>query len=50
MEITVTITKTLEEFWATDDELRTMSDAEILELIQEDISAFVENAQWAVSR
>jgi hypothetical protein len=46
--ITIIIEKTLEDWWATKKELAAMSDTEIVELLQEDESTFLENATWTV--
>lgn len=46
MSITVVITKTLEPFWVTDAEVREMTDADIIDLMQEDVTGLLENAAW----
>lgn len=46
----IRIEKKLEEWWACQEEYVEMSDEGILELIQEDISAFLENAKWECIR
>lgn len=50
MPIIVTVTKTPEEFWLSPEDEQVLSDGQILELIQEDTSAFLEGACWTVER
>lgn len=50
MSVTITITKTLEEWWASDEEFSVMSDKQIVELCQEDITAVTDEARWTVER
>lgn len=50
MPVTITIKKTLEEWWASDEEYQSMSDAQIVELCQEEITAAIDGAQWTVER
>jgi hypothetical protein len=50
MKVKVSLTKTLDDSWATEEELKELSDEEILELIQEDVISFVENAEWKIER
>jgi len=51
----VTLTKEMESFWGVEDLLEACVDdyeadlkSELIELINEDISAFIENAQWEI--
>lgn len=46
----VTIQKELDDFWATSEEFKKMSDGEIIELVKEDIWDFLNGATWVVSR
>ena len=48
--ITVVAKVTLGGFWADTEELNAMSNAEVLELIYEDITAFLEEAEWQIER
>ena len=48
--MTVTITKTLDDNWATPEQFASMCDAQIIAMIQEDISAFLDGACWEVER
>lgn len=50
MSVTITITKTLDDDWAGEKTFAQMSDAEILELVQEDIHELVNGACWLVER
>ena len=50
MRIFVTVSGELEDFWATEEQLASLSDAEIVELVQEDVTAFLDGASWAVTR
>ena len=46
----VRITCEINEIWADPEDLRNMSDADVIELVNEDISLLLENAEWAVIR
>lgn len=48
MSVTVIITKTLEDWWGADDCLRDGGVKGVIELIMEDISAFVDNTKIEV--
>lgn len=48
--VTITITKRLEDFWASDEDFARMTDEQILELCQEDTGALLEGANWKVRR
>ncbi len=48
--VTVVAKVTLGGFWADTEELDAMSNAEVLELIHEDITAFLEEAEWQIER
>ena len=48
--IAVVAKVTLGGFWADTEELNAMSNAEVLELIHEDITAFLEEAEWQIER
>ena len=50
MKVFLTITGEINDFWATPEQLQELSDAEIIELIKEDPSAFYEDAAWEVTR
>jgi hypothetical protein len=50
MPITVTISKTLDDIYATEEQLQEMSDSEIIELVKEDLTYFVDGASWTVDR
>lgn len=50
MMITVTVSKTLDDFWADEATLANLTDGEILALVQEDLVAFVDGACWTVDR
>jgi hypothetical protein len=50
MRVSVTVTKELEDFWATEEQFASMSDAQVIELIQEDVTALLEGASWTVTR
>ena len=51
MPITVRMEKTLEPgLWGDDEEFADMNDAEILELLQEDILTVIHGAIWEVVR
>ena len=46
----VVVKKRLDGDWATEEEFAAMTDAEIIELIFEDLSEFVREATWEVVR
>lgn len=46
----ITIEKELEDWWASSTELSFMSDQEIIDLIKEDITSLLENANFIVTR
>ena len=50
MRAKVTVVKMLEGFWGVDDVVAEVGEDEgvILELIQEDLGAFLEGAEWKV--
>ena len=48
--ITVTITKKLDSFWATDEQFAEMSDSEIIDLLMEDLWEVVDKATWTIQR
>jgi hypothetical protein len=50
VEMTITITKELDEMWATPEEFAQMSDQEIVDLCLEDQIAILDNATWSVDR
>ena len=50
MKIVVTVSGELKDLWATEEQFAVMSDAEIVELIQEDVTVFLEDASWTVTR
>lgn len=50
MPVTLIITKELELYWGTDEELSEMHDEEIIDLTEEDLDAFLEGARWSVKR
>lgn len=50
MKVTITITKTLDDSWATPEQLKEMSDADIIELAKEDTFDFLDGACWSVER
>lgn len=51
MKYTITVTKTLEDWWGVSDmEEAGYSDKQIIELIEEDITSFLENAKWKIKR
>lgn len=46
----IRIEKQLEAWWAGPDEFAQMSDAELMELMEEDIGSAIEGAQWTFIR
>lgn len=48
--ITIMITKTLDDTWAEPSQLDALTDTEILSLVKEDITEFVDGACWSVER
>lgn len=48
--IKITYTMVLDEHWASDEEVEQMCDAEILELVQEDVIDFLDGGVWSVKR
>ena len=48
--IRLIITGELQCIWATKEELAEMTDAEIIELVKEDVTAFLDDAKWTVER
>jgi hypothetical protein len=49
-QVTVTITKVLDDFWMSEAEAREFSDDYIIELVHEDIHTLVEGAKFTVKR
>jgi len=50
MSITIRIEKALEPWWGTDEELATLDDTQLIDLLQEDLLAVIEDATWEVIR
>jgi hypothetical protein len=50
MKVIVTVVKELDEFWAEIAQFEAMSDADIIEMLQDDLVAFVDGATWAIER
>lgn len=50
MPVTIIISNDLTDDWATDEQLREMTDAEIVALVKEDVTAFLEGACFIVER
>lgn len=50
MKVTVVASLELDGIWATEQELRDLSDEEIIDLIHEDLGAFLDGATWGVTR
>jgi hypothetical protein len=50
MPITITISKTLDDLYTTEEQFQEMSDSEIIELVKEDLTEFVDGAGWSVDR
>ena len=50
MKAFLSITGEIGDFWATPEQLQSMSDSQIIELIKDDPSAFYEDATWDVTR
>ena len=50
MKITVTVSNELGPLWATPEQFAELSDQEIVELIQEDVTLFLDGASWTVDR
>lgn len=50
MIVTVSVSKTLDDTWATSEQLAGLSDSEIVELIKEDLFEFVDGATVVVTR
>ena len=48
--IRIIIKATLTDLWATTEELIEMSDAEIIELVQEDTVSLLDGAEWTIER
>jgi hypothetical protein len=46
----IIIEKLLDDSWATDDEFRVLTDSEIVELLQEDLSELIDGATWRIER
>lgn len=46
----VRLTNVIDSFWADEEELQFMSDDEVIELVKDDIRAFLEHADWEVVR
>jgi len=46
----IIVEKTLEEFWATPEDFAGMTDKEVLDLLYEDLGAFLEGAHFTVVR
>ncbi len=54
MKITITVKKVIEDFWISEADLKSLGTkkhqkAHLLELINEDPLAFLENATWSVT-
>lgn len=50
MSVTVVITQTLDDFYATDEEFAEMSNEQIIELAKEDVHGLMDGANWQVVR
>jgi len=50
MSVTIRIQKELEAWWGSDDEFLDATDEEIIELVREDLTAFIDGAEWEVIR
>ena len=50
MPITIIIRKTLDDIWGTDEEFATLTDADIIELLHEDLLSLLDGAKFEVSR
>ena len=48
--ITIRITKNLEDWWIGEEDAKTVSDQELIELVHEDLSALCEGATFEVIR
>jgi len=48
MEIKVTISNTLDDLWGDPDELVQLGEQGIIDLVCEDIVAFIDGAEWEV--
>lgn len=48
--IKVVIEKTLEDVWMTNQEAATLTDAEIIEICNEDLFYLLQNAKWKIER
>ena len=46
----IIIEKELEAWWVTSEDARGLSDKEIVELVNEDVCALLDDATWAVVR
>jgi hypothetical protein len=46
----ITITNILSDLWGSPEDLASMSDEEIVDLIQEDVPEFLEGATWTITR
>jgi len=50
MSVTVTVTKELDSLWASSEQFKNMTDEQIVALVREDLSEFVDRATWEVRR
>ena len=48
--MTITITKRLDDTWAEPGQLDLLSDSEIVDLLQEDITEVLAGARWGIWR
>ena len=46
----ITITNILSDLWGSPEDLASMSDEEIVDLVREDVPEFLEGATWTVTR
>ena len=46
----IVVSKTLEPWWGRAEDFAEMTDAEIIELVLEDVGAFVHGAEWEIER
>jgi len=49
-KVTLTISKRLDEDWATEEQFDGMPDAEVAALVKEDLYEFADGADWTVTR
>ena len=49
--VVVTVTKELDnDFWATPEQFAEMTDQDVVDLVKEDVIAFLDGACWTVDR